>query len=305
MRNNNPKGPVLNAWVTAARPRTLPAAFAPVMVGSVLAYADAAFSWLPAAAALMVALTLQVGVNLANDYFDYIKGVDTEKRLGPVRVTQSGLLSPRQVKTGMTVFLALSTIPGIYLLTTGGWPVIFVGTAALISALAYSGGPFPLASNGLGDVFVFLFFGLVAVCGTYFVQAGRVSPTAVALATIVGLLITAILVVNNLRDIDTDRAAGKRTLAVMIGPGGTKLEYTLLIAGAYFGLLTMWFAGAVSVWALLPLLSLPLSMSLIQKIWRGTAGPELNRLLGATANLAFVFSLLLSIGLVAATQISK
>ena len=288
----------------AARPRTLPAAFAPVMVGSALAYADATFDWLPAAAALMVALTLQIGVNLANDYFDYVNGIDTQRRLGPLRVTQSGLLSPQQVRAGMAIFLALSVIPGIYLLTTGGWPVMVVGTAALISALAYSGGPFPLASNGLGDLFVFIFFGLVAVCGTYLVQAGAVTPTAVGLAAIVGLLITAILVVNNLRDIETDRNAGKRTLAVMIGHRGAKLEYTLLLIGAYIGLLTIWFAGAVAVWALLPLLSLPLSVVLIQRIWSGAAGPELNRLLAATANLALVFSLLLSAGIIVATQLS-
>lgn len=297
MPQNDTRAKTVNTWILAARPRTLPAAVAPVVVGSALAYRDGAFALLPAAAAMMVALLLQIGVNLANDYFDYIKGVDTERRLGPVRVTQSGLLSPQQVKAGMSAFMALSAVPGLYLLSRGGWPVLAAGASALVSALAYSGGPFPLASNGLGDLFVFIFFGLVAVCGTYYVQAGTVTPTAAALAVIVGLLITAILVVNNLRDIETDRGAGKRTLAVTLGKTATRLEYTILLAGAYIGLLAVWSADAVAVWALLPLLSLPLCVSLVKRIWLEAAGSELNSLLAATAKLALVFSLLLSGGI--------
>ena len=287
-----------SAWILAARLRTLPAAVAPLLVGSAAAYRDAVFSWLPATAALLVALLLQIGVNLANDYFDCIKGVDTDQRLGPVRVTQSGLLAPARVRAGMLIALGLSLVPGTYLVILGGWPVMVAGIAAVISALAYSGGPFPLASNGLGDVFVFIFFGLVAVCGTYFVQAGTITFTVAAMAWIVGMLITAILVVNNLRDIQTDRAAGKRTLAVMLGEAGTKLEYTGLLTGAYIGILVAWSTGAVSFWALMPILSLPLGLSLVKRIWHGTAGPELNQLLAATAAFSLIFSLLLALGLV-------
>ena len=294
----------LNAWLLAVRPRTLPAAVAPVLVGSAMAYRDAEFSWLPASAALLVALLLQIGVNLANDYFDYIKGVDTEQRLGPLRVTQSGLIAPGRVKAGMLAVLGLSLVPGFYLMTLGGWPVMAAGAAALISALAYSGGPFPLASNGLGDIFVFIFFGLVAVCGTYYVQAGTITITAIAMAGIVGMLITAILVVNNLRDIDTDRSAGKRTLAVILGEYGTKIEFSGLLICSYIAILITWFTGAVTFWALMPFLSLPLGISLVRRIWMGGAGHELNQLLAATAGLSLIFSLLLALGLVLSTHIS-
>ena len=298
MTGPNDRDRELNAWLLAARPRTLPAAVAPVLVGSAMAYRDAAFSLLPATAALLVALLLQIGVNLANDYFDYIKGVDTGQRLGPIRVTQSGLMAPERVKAGMLTVLGLSLVPGIYLMTLGGWPVMTAGAAALISALAYSGGPYPLASNGLGDIFVFIFFGLVAVCGTYYVQAGTITVTAIALAAIVGMLITAILVVNNLRDIHTDRSAGKRTLAVMLGESGTKVEFTGLLICSYIAVLVAWFTGAVPFWALMPFLSLPLGISLIRRIWLRAAGPELNQLLAATAGLSLIFSLLLALGLV-------
>ncbi len=286
----------------AVRPRTLPAAVAPVAVGSALAFADGTFAWLPAAAALLVALLLQVGVNLANDYFDFVKGIDTEGRLGPLRVTQSGLLPAQSVKKGMLAVFAACLVPGLYLLTRGGWPVLAAGAAALVSALAYSGGPFPLASHGLGDVFVFIFFGPVAVCGTYYVQAAAVTAAALSLSVLVGMLITAILVVNNLRDIQTDRSAGKRTMAVILGARGARLEYAALLAAAYAGMPALWLAGAVPVLALLSLLSLPLAISLVKRLSRSAAGPELNRLLADTARLALVFSLLLSAGLVLAAQ---
>ena len=157
----------MGPWMLATRPRTLPAAVAPVLVGTAMAIADKHFAWLPAAAALTVALLLQIGVNLANDYFDYIKGIDTQDRLGPPRVTQGGLIPAKQVKAGMLVAIIMSVIPGLYLASVGGWPVILIGLFSFGAALAYSGEPFPLASHGLGDLFVFIFCGLVAVCGTY------------------------------------------------------------------------------------------------------------------------------------------
>ena len=288
----------LGAWILAARPRTLPAAIAPVMLGSATAVADKSFVWLPAAAALMVALLLQIGVNLANDYFDYLKGIDTQDRLGPPRVTQSGLIPANQVRAGMILILIMSLIPGIYLLIIGGLPVLIIGLACICAALAYSGGPFPLASHGLGDLFVFIFFGLVAVCGTYYVQALRLTPLVWLMGVIEGLLITAILVVNNLRDIQSDRQTGKRTLAVIIGNRGSKLEYVLLLAGAYVIPIILWLSGRMSAWVLLPLFSLPTALSLMHLIWKNPAGPVLNQALAKTAKLALIYSLLLSIGLI-------
>jgi 1,4-dihydroxy-2-naphthoate octaprenyltransferase len=288
----------INAWMLAARPRTLPAAIAPVVLGSAVAVADHSFVWLPAFAALMVALLLQIGVNLANDYFDYLKGIDTQDRLGPPRVTQSGLIPAKQVKAGMVLTLILSFIPGIYLLIIGGLPVLIIGLACICAALAYSGGPFPLASHGLGDLFVFIFFGLVAVCGTYYVQALHLTPLVWLMGVIEGLLITAILVVNNLRDIQSDRQTGKRTLAVIIGKRGSRLEYVLLLAGAYAIPIILWMSGRMSAWVMLPFLSLPTALSLMHLIWKNPAGRILNQALAKTAKLALIYSLLLSIGLI-------
>jgi 1,4-dihydroxy-2-naphthoate octaprenyltransferase len=288
----------ISAWLLAARPRTLPAAVAPVVLGSAVAFADKNFVWLPAAAALIVALLLQIGVNLANDYFDYLKGIDTQDRLGPPRVTQSGLIPAKQVKAGMILTLSLSLIPGAYLLTVGGLPVLIIGLACICAALAYSGGPFPLASLGLGDLFVFIFFGLVAVCGTYYVQARHLTPLVWLMGVIEGLLITAILVVNNLRDIQSDRQTGKRTLAVIIGGRGSRIEYVLLLAGAYAIPIILWLSGRMSAWVLLPLLSLPTALSLMHLIWKNPADPILNQALVKTAKLALIYSLLLSIGLI-------
>ena len=288
----------IGVWLLAARPKTLPAAVAPVIVGSAMAYVHQRFVLLPALAALAVALLLQVGVNLANDYFDYTKGVDTEDRLGPARVTQGGLIAPGRVKLAMTTVFVLSLLPGFYLIIIGGWPVAAIGAAAIIAALAYSGGPYPLASHGLGDLFVFIFFGLVAVCGTYYVQALHITPMVVLMGIIVGLLITAILVVNNLRDIQTDRKTGKRTLAVVIGVKGTRAEYTILLAAAFAIPVFIWLGGFASAWVLLPLASLPLALLQIRLIRQPSDGPALNNLLAQTARLSFFFSVLLSIGLI-------
>lgn len=289
---------LLQNWMLATRPRTLPAAVAPVLVGTAMAIADKNFVLLPAAAALMVALLLQIGVNLANDYFDYVKGIDTRDRLGPPRVTQSGLIPAKQVKAGIMVSIILSVIPGLYLASVGGWPVILIGFFSFGAALAYSGGPFPLASHGLGDLFVFIFFGLVAVCGTYYVQALHLTPLVWLMGAIQGLLITAILVVNNLRDIQTDRRSGKRTLAVMIGERGSRIEYLLLLSTAYAIPFILWLRGRSSAWVILPVFSLPLAISLTRLIWKSAGGPVLNQALASTAKLALIYSLLLSIGLI-------
>jgi 1,4-dihydroxy-2-naphthoate octaprenyltransferase len=290
--------PKFNAWILATRPRTLPAAIAPVVLGTAMAIADKSFVWLPALAAFTVALLLQIGVNLANDYFDYQKGIDTADRLGPLRVTQSGLIPATQVKAGIMMTFILSMIPGFYLLAIGGLPVLIIGLTCICAALAYSGGPFPLASHGLGDLFVFIFFGLVAVGGTYYVQALKLTPMVWLMGVIEGLLITAILVVNNLRDVQSDRQTGKRTLAVIIGVRGSQIEYLLLLAVAYAIPIILWANGRMTAWALLPLLSLPIAVYLVRFIWKNPDGPILNQALAKTAALALIFSLLLAIALI-------
>lgn len=286
-----------NAWVLAIRPRTLPAAVAPVLVGTALAFADNGLKVFPALAALMGALLLQVGVNLANDYFDYVKGIDTSDRLGPVRVTQSGLIPPNRVRAVMVLVFTLAAAVGLYLVAAGGWPILLAGCAAITAALSYSGGPYPLASHGLGDIFVFIFFGLVAVCGTYYVQVHHITVLTGLMAVPLGLLITAILVVNNLRDINTDRRAGKNTLAVLLGEQGTRIEYILLIAVAYLLPLLFWLARLLPAGGLLPLASLPLAISWIRVVMK-SEGSALNKALAGTAKTTLVYSLLLSLGII-------
>jgi 1,4-dihydroxy-2-naphthoate octaprenyltransferase len=223
----------LRAWILASRPRTLTAAAAPVLLGTGLAVARGVHRFLPAAAALLGALLIQIGTNLANDYYDHIRGGDTEDRVGPVRVTQAGLIAPEAVRNGAFLVLGLALLLGTYLVWVGGWPIVIIGLASLVCAVAYTGGPFPLAYHGLGDLFVFMFFGLAAVGGTFWVQALRMPSEVLLAGAGMGFLSTAILVVNNLRDLATDARAGKRTLAVRLGPMGTKVEYVLLLLGAF------------------------------------------------------------------------
>lgn len=288
----------VRAWLLAARPKTLPAALAPVVVGTAAAAGDGAFAALPALAALAGALLLQIGVNLANDYFDFRGGIDTAERKGPLRVAQAGLIPPGQVRLAMAGTLAAAALVGLYLVARGGAPILAIGVASILSALAYSGGPWPLASHGVADLFVFVFFGPVAVGGTYFVQAGSLSPAAAAASVAPGLLITAILVVNNLRDIETDARAGKRTLAVRLGPRGSLAEYLLLVAGAYLVPPLLVAAGAGGPLLLLPLASAPLAVPLARTlVTRREDGPAMNAALAGTARLAFVFCLLLAVGL--------
>jgi 1,4-dihydroxy-2-naphthoate octaprenyltransferase len=283
----------------AARPKTLPAAAAPVIVGSAAAIYDNTFNILPALAALAGALLIQIGTNFANDVFDYHKGADTSERLGPVRVTSAGLLTPRQVMTGMWVVFGISVLVGIYLVIVGGWPIVAIGLLSILAGIAYTGGPFQLGYNGLGDIFVFIFFGLVAVCGTYYVQAGNVSPLAWWASIPVGLLCTAIIVVNNLRDIDTDRKVGKKTLAVRLGERGVKIEYVLLLAISYLLLPVMWLSTYAPYWVMLAVVSLPLAVTQTRTVMT-VKGRPLNKALGGTAQLELVFSLLFSLGLVIA-----
>jgi 1,4-dihydroxy-2-naphthoate octaprenyltransferase len=282
----------------AIRPRTLPAAVAPVLVGTGLAVRDHAFALLPAVAALVGALLIQIGANLSNDYLDYVKGADIAERTGPQRVAQSGLISLPRLRAGIAVTFALAASVGAYLIFVAGWPVLVIGLASLLSALAYTGGPWPIGYHGLGDLFVFLFFGLAAVCGTYYVQALDINLMTVAAAVPVGALTVAILVINNLRDIETDRGTGKRTLAVILGPKATRLEYVLLLVLAYGAPLLFWLAGWSSPWVLLSWASLPRAVQLVRTVYRLDGGPALNQVLAGTASVDLLFSILFAAGLV-------
>ncbi len=284
------------AWMLAARPRTLPAALAPVIVGTALALRDGAFAPGPAIAAVLVALLLQIGANFANDVFDFRRGADTAERLGPTRVTQSGLIAERQVLAATIAVIILAAIAGFYLVLRGGVPILILGIAAIIATLAYTGGPFPLGYNGLGEVFVLIFFGFVAVAGTYYVQSLQLTAAVVAAAIPVGALVTNILVVNNLRDRETDQRAGKRTLAVRFGRAGTQREYLILIIVAYLTPLLLWLTGALGPWTLLTWLTLPLAARLVRQT-RQETGRALNKTLGGTAQLELIFSILFAVGI--------
>jgi 1,4-dihydroxy-2-naphthoate octaprenyltransferase len=267
------------------------------LVGAAVAFYDGAFKFGPALAALLAALLLQVGANLANDVFDYHKGADTKERLGPPRVTQMGWLTPRQVLAGMWITFGLAALPGVYLALVGGWPIVAIGLLSIVSAIAYTGGPFPLGYNGLGDVFVFVFFGLAAVCGTYYVQAATVSALALGAAVPMGLLTVAILVVNNVRDVDTDRAAGKKTLAVRLGARAARIEYVVLLVVAYLIPLVMALIGIGPMWMLLTWLSIPLAVRWARLVWT-QPGRILNQALAGTGQMELVYGLLFAAGLI-------
>ncbi|MDO9018280.1 MAG: 1,4-dihydroxy-2-naphthoate polyprenyltransferase [Deltaproteobacteria bacterium] len=294
-----PPAPSLpRVWLLATRPATLTAALSPVMVGAAAAWrasGGGAYRWGAVAAALLGAMFIQIGTNLANDVFDFEKGADTAERLGPTRVTQAGLLSPSQVRAGMVASFALATLAGVYLTAVAGWAIVAIGVASIASGVAYTGGPYPLGYNGLGDVFVFVFFGLVAVGGTAFVALGTVPPLALALAAPVGALATAVLVVNNVRDHRTDVRAGKRTLVVRFGRRFGVAEYVACWAVA----LAVPLALALSrraPWMLLPLLTLPLGVALARKV-ATLEGRPLNPVLGATAGALLLHSVLTTLGL--------
>lgn len=288
----------LRAWVLATRPRTLPAATAPVVVGSALAWRDGVFHPGLALAALAGALLLQIGSNFANDYFDFKKGADTEARLGPTRATASGLISERGMIAGMAVVFGLAVAVGLYLAAVGGWPIVAIGVAGIVCAILYTGGPFPLGYLGLGEVAVFLFFGLAAVTGTYYVQAHAVTPASLLLAVPPGLLSAGILLVNNIRDAETDAPAGKRTLAVRFGRPFARGLYAASLGAALLLPALLAAAGRLPWAAAAPVLAFPLAVPLLKTVLGPVSGPAYNKALGGTGKLLLVSSLLLAAGLV-------
>jgi 1,4-dihydroxy-2-naphthoate octaprenyltransferase len=291
-----PASSTLNAWLLAARPKTLPAALSPVIVGSAVALAEGRFDLLIGVAAIAVALLLQIGANFANDVADFRSGADTEQRLGPTRVTQSGLLSPRQVEIATAITLALAAIPGLYLVWQGGWVFAVAGLLAIGAAVAYTAGP-AYGYVGLGDIAVFCFFGPVAVTGTAYLMTHQVTALSLLSSIPMGCLITAILVVNNLRDVDTDRAAGKMTLAVRLGRGGARAEYAALLIVSYLVPIVVWLSGLASFWALLCFVTAPLAVMMLQRV-RSVEGRALNPVLAGTARLCLFFAVAYAVGIV-------
>ena len=284
-------------WVLAARIPTLPAAVVPVLVGSAAAWAEGHFLPLPFVAALVAALLIQIGTNLANDYFDFRKGADTADRLGPVRITQSGLVPAETVRLATALTFGLAILVGIYLVAIGGVPILVIGVFSVAAGVLYTGGPWPLAYHGLGDITVFIFFGLVAVIGTTFLHAGTVTTLAVVYALPVAALVTAILVVNNLRDIGTDRVAGKHTLAVRLGARATRIEYLLLVSAAYLVPLVSWLVVGEPGGFWLPWLTLPLAIHLVRVVFTQEGRP-LNAALAGTGRLHLLFGVLWTVGIV-------
>jgi 1,4-dihydroxy-2-naphthoate octaprenyltransferase len=283
----------------AARPRTLPAAAAPVLVGTAYAETLGTFRPLTFIATLLGALLIQIGTNLSNDYSDARRGADTEDRLGPVRVTAGGLVPPKQVLTATYVAFGLAVLVGVYLIVTAGWQILLIGVLSILAGVLYTGGPRPYGYEGLGEVFVFLFFGLVAVTGTFFAQVEAFTWESFVLAIPVGLLATAILMVNNTRDLETDRRAGKKTLAVRLGREKARLGYALLIYVAFATAPLAWLLGGdhLTPWLLLPWLALPLAAPIVRVVRNRVDGPSLNGALAKTGMLQLVFCILLSVGL--------
>jgi 1,4-dihydroxy-2-naphthoate octaprenyltransferase len=291
-------------WVMAARLRTLPAAIAPVLVGTSLALGYGDFHPLAFVAALLGAIFIQVGTNLSNDYSDARRGADTEDRLGPVRVTAGGLVPPSQVLIATYVTFGAAVLCGIYLIVVAGWELLAVGAASILAGVLYTGGPKPYGYEGLGELFVFLFFGVVAVAGSYYVQVQKLPWEAFVCAVPVGLLASAILVVNNVRDVDTDRRAGKRTLAVRLGRERTRAMYATMLALAFLTAPVCWWAGSMQSWLLLPWLSAPLAVRLVRVVRTRLDGPALNGALAGSGQLQLLFCLLFSAGILASGGIS-
>jgi 1,4-dihydroxy-2-naphthoate octaprenyltransferase len=287
----------MSPWIAAARLRTLPAAAAPVAVGTACAHAAGAIAWGPALAALGGSLAIQIGTNFANDVFDAEKGADGPDRIGPLRAVSAGLITAAAMKRAMVAAFALASVFGLYLTVSAGWPIAVLGLVSIAAGIAYTGGPYPLGYHGLGDIAVMAFFGFVAVCGTAYVQLGQVPALAWWASIPVGSLATAILVVNNVRDRTTDARVGKRTLAVRFGRKGAIVEYVGLLAAAYavpIGLALC--AGAPT--RLLPLATLPLALARVRALLRAATGPEHNACLAATAQLLALHGVLFAVGLV-------
>lgn len=291
------KPPAWQTWLAATRPRTLPAAVAPVLVGAALAWRHGAFDFPAAAICLGFALLIQIGTNFANDYYDFIHGADTAARVGPQRAVAAGLVAPATMQRAMWAVFGAAFALGLSLLAWGGPWLLAIGVASIVCGIAYTGGPWPLGYHGLGDVFVFIFFGLVAVGATYFVQAGHWPADAILASVPIGALAANILVVNNYRDVETDAAAGKRTLVVRFGRGAARAQFVVSLVVALLLPVVLAFRG-YGAWLLLPLVLAPLAWSHVRRLRHSRTPAELIALLGDTGKLLAAYALLFSVGLV-------
>lgn len=283
-------------WLLAARPKTLWASIAPVLMGTAMAFADGKAHWLAAAAALVGSMLIQIGTNLANDYFDYLHGADTHERLGPTRATQAGLVKPGTMKRAFVLTFTLAFAIGMYLVWRGGWPVFALGMLSILFGVLYTGGPYPLGYNGLGDIFVLIFFGPVAVGGTYYVQALEINSIVILAGLAPGLISVALLTVNNLRDIHTDRKTGKRTLTVRFGASFARLEYLLCILLACLLPVALTILKGGNYYSLITIGVLLFAIPAIRTVFRESGSPVLNEALARTGKMLLIYSILFSIG---------
>ncbi len=286
----------LNSWLLASRPKTLLAAVVPVMVGSALAISMKKFFLPYSIVALLCSILIQIGTNFTNDLYDYLKGSDTVKRKGPRRVLASGLISVKEMKLAIILVFVLTFLLGLYLVFSVGFLILWVGIFSIFAGIIYTAGPFPLAYNGLGDVFVFIFFGIVGTMGTFYLHIQEISLLPFVVSIPVGALITNILVVNNFRDIEEDREANKRTLAVLMGRIFTRWQFILLMILSYFTTILLYFLFNYNFWIFLPFATIPISIILIKMLYT-LRGEELNKTLELSAKFAGLFGLLFSIGL--------
>jgi 1,4-dihydroxy-2-naphthoate polyprenyltransferase len=286
----------LDCWILASRPKTLLAAVVPVTVGSALAAYNGSFNPIASLFALLCSVLIQVGTNFTNDLYDFLKGTDKRERSGPKRALASGWLSVNEMKIGVILTFGLAFSLGMYLVIIGGLPILIIGILSIAAGFAYTAGPFPLAYNGLGDIFVFLFFGLVGTTGTYYVQALEVTPLVFWSSIPVGALITNILVVNNYRDTDEDRLAGKKTLAVLLGKNFTRIQYIFFMIISYLTPLVVYFTYKQEIWVFLPILTFPISFNLVKMIYT-LEGKKLNKTLELTAKLSLIYGILFALGI--------
>jgi 1,4-dihydroxy-2-naphthoate octaprenyltransferase len=287
---------LLKVWILASRPKTLGAAVAPVIIGTSIALFDGSADYLAAAAALFGAVMIQIGANFSNDYFDYLKGADTEERSGPVRATQAGLVKPAAMKMAFIIAFSLAAVSGIYLVYVGGVPILVLGIVSIVCGILYTGGPYPLGYHGLGDIFVFFFFGLAAVCGTYYVQAHSIDLVVAGAGIAPGLYSMGILAVNNLRDADTDSKTGKRTLAVIFGKRFVRMEYLISVVTPAVIPLLLYLSTGKHPFAIFSSFALFPSMPLIKTVFHESSGEELNRVLASTGKVLLLYSILFSVG---------
>lgn len=287
----------IKIWLLAARPKTLWAAVGPVIIGTAMAYGYGMVDWLSLVCALAGAVFIQIGTNLANDYFDFVKGSDTHDRIGPTRATQAGLVSPQAMRRAYLIAFGLALLPGAYIIWRGGWPFLVIGIVSIICGILYTGGPFPIGYVGLGDLFVLIFFGPVAVGGTYYLHTLSIDSTAIIAGLAPGLISVAILSVNNMRDIDEDRRVGKRTLAVRFGRRFARLEYLFCMLVAAFVIPLYFYATADNrLFTLVPLVIITAAVPAIKTVFVSTDGEVLNGVLAKTGKLLLLFSIVFSLG---------